>query len=60
MSDFKTNEYANLIAGRVRAEGGKSMLVSRRLALLLPRYRDGFALECRAVRRLREDMGFRT
>ena len=24
-----------------------------------PRYRDGFALECRAIRRLREDMGFR-
>ena len=24
-----------------------------------PRYRDGFALECRAIRRLREEMGFR-
>ena len=37
MSDFKTNEYANLIGGaRIRAEGGKSdARLSRRLALLL-------------------------
>ena len=60
MSDFKTNEYANLIGGaRVRAEGGKpDARLSRRFALLLAALPRGFALECRAIRRLREDMGF--
>jgi pyruvate,water dikinase len=61
MSDFKTNEYANLVGGaQFEPEkanpvngfrGGASRYYS-------PRYRDGFALECRAIRGLREDMGF--
>jgi pyruvate,water dikinase len=60
MSDFKTNEYASLIGGaEFEPEEENPMLgfrgASRYYSL---RYRDGFALECRAIRRLREEMGF--
>lgn len=61
MSDFKTNEYANLIGGaEFEPKEDNPMLGFRGAARYYsPRYRDGFALECRAIRRLREDMGFR-
>ena len=61
MSDFKTNEYANLIGGReFEPEEENPMLGFRGASRYYsPRYREGFALECRAILRLRETMGFR-
>lgn len=60
MSDFKTNEYANLVGGRqFEQEEGNPMIGFRGASRYYsPQYRDGFALECRAIRKLREDMGF--
>lgn len=59
MSDFKTNEYAGLIGGRMFEPHEENPMIGFRGAsrYYSPRYRDGFALECRAIRRLREDMG---
>jgi pyruvate, water dikinase len=61
MSDFKTNEYANLIGGaQFEPEEENPMLGFRGASRYYsPRYREGFALECRAIRRLREAMGFK-
>ena len=60
MSDFKTNEYANLLGGaEFEPEEANPMLGFRGASRYYsPRYRGGFALECQAVRRLRETMGF--
>ena len=60
MSDFKTNEYANLIGGAAFELKEENPMIGFRGAsrYYSPRYRDGFALECRAIRRLREEMGF--
>ncbi|HEX7080440.1 MAG TPA: phosphoenolpyruvate synthase [Gammaproteobacteria bacterium] len=60
MSDFKTNEYANLIGGAEFEPAEENPMIGFRGAsrYYSPRYREGFALECRAIRRLREDMGF--
>ena len=60
MSDFKTNEYANLIGGSAFEPREENPMIGFRGAsrYYSPRYRDGFALECRAIRRLRWDMGF--
>ena len=59
-SDFKTNEYANLIGGASFEPKEENPMLGFRGAsrYYSPRYREGFALECRALRRLREDMGF--
>lgn len=59
MSDFKTNEYAGLIGGRMFEPHEENPMIGFRGAsrYYSPRYRGGFALECRAIRRLREDMG---
>ena len=61
MSDFKTNEYANLIGGRAFEPQEENPMLGFRGAsrYYSPRYQEGFALECRAIRRLREEMGFR-
>jgi pyruvate,water dikinase len=61
MSDFKTNEYARLIGGAMFEPAEENPMLGFRGAsrYYSPRYREGFALECRAIRRLREDMGFR-
>jgi pyruvate,water dikinase len=61
MSDFKTNEYANLIGGAAFEPKEENPMLGFRGAsrYYSPRYREGFALECLAIRRLREDMGFR-
>lgn len=61
MSDFKTNEYAGLIGGaEFEPEEENPMIGFRGAARYYsPRYREGFALECRAIKRLREEMGFR-
>jgi pyruvate,water dikinase len=60
MSDFKTNEYANLIGGPEFEPKEENPMLGFRGAsrYYSPQYRDGFALECRAIRRLREEMGF--
>ncbi|MBY6163905.1 phosphoenolpyruvate synthase [Mameliella alba] len=60
MSDFKTNEYADLLGGRqFEAEEENPMIGFRGASRYYSEgYRDGFELECRAVRRLREEMGF--
>jgi pyruvate,water dikinase len=61
MSDFKTNEYANLIGGsEFEPKENNPMLGFRGASRYYsPRYQEGFALECRAIRRLRNEMGFR-
>jgi len=60
MSDFKTNEYANLIGGAQFEPKEENPMLGFRGAsrYYSPAYREGFALECRAIRRLREEMGF--
>jgi len=61
MSDFKTNEYANLIGGAAFEPKEENPMLGFRGAsrYYSPRYREGFALECRAIRRLRRELGFR-
>jgi pyruvate,water dikinase len=61
MSDFKTNEYANLIGGAEFEPKEENPMLGFRGAsrYYSPRYREGFALECRAIRRLRAGMGFK-
>ena len=60
MSDFKTNEYANLLGGQQFEPPEENPMIGFRGAAryVSPRYADGFALECRAIRRLREVLGF--
>ncbi|MFO7728330.1 MAG: phosphoenolpyruvate synthase [Desulfonatronovibrio sp.] len=60
MSDFKTNEYADLIGGRQFEPEEENPMLGWRGAsrYYSDEYRDGFALECRAIRRVREKMGF--
>ena len=60
MSDFKTNEYAGLIGGSEFEPKEENPMIGFRGAsrYYSPRYREGFALECRAIKRLREQMGF--
>ena len=59
MSDFKSNEYANLIGGRQFEENEENPMLGFRGASRYyhERYREGFALECAAVKRVREEMG---
>ncbi|MDR3417475.1 MAG: phosphoenolpyruvate synthase [Nevskia sp.] len=61
MSDFKTNEYANLLGGAPFEPKEENPMIGFRGAsrYYSPRYRDGFALECRAIKQLRERLGFR-
>jgi pyruvate,water dikinase len=61
MSDFKTNEYAELLGGRQFEPHEENPMIGFRGAsrYYSEAYREGFALECRAIRRLREEMGFR-
>ena len=60
LSDFKTNEYADLIGGRdFEPEESNPMLGFRGAARYYSdRYRAGFLLECQALRKVREEMGF--
>jgi len=59
LSDFKSNEYANLIGGKAYEPVEENPMLGFRGASRYyhPRYQAGFALECQAVRRVREDMG---
>jgi len=59
MSDFKTNEYANLIGGaHFEPDEDNPMLGFRGASRYYSeQYREGFGLECRAVKRAREEIG---
>lgn len=60
MSDFKTNEYATLLGGAsFEPIEANPMLGFRGAARYShPDYAEGFALECAAMKRVRDDMGF--
>lgn len=60
MSDFKTNEYAGLIGGEPFEPKEENPMLGFRGASRYynDRYREGFALECRAIKRVREELGF--
>lgn len=60
-SDFKTNEYANLLGGSSFEPKEENPMLGFRGASRYynPRYRKGFALECAAIRLVRETMGLR-
>jgi pyruvate,water dikinase len=59
LSDFKTNEYAKLIGGAAFEPDEENPMLGFRGAARYahPAYAAGFALECAALRRVREDMG---
>ena len=59
LSDFKTNEYANLIGGNPYEPAEENPMIGFRGASRYynPRYQAGFALECKAMRKVREEMG---
>ena len=59
MSDFKTNEYATLLGGRWFEFDEANPMIGFRGASRYthPAYAEGFALECRAMKRVRDDMG---
>ncbi|MEM7714572.1 MAG: phosphoenolpyruvate synthase [Cyanobacteria bacterium P01_A01_bin.68] len=59
MSDFKSNEYANLLGGRQFEPNEENPMLGWRGAARYydERYREGFALECEAILRVREEMG---
>jgi pyruvate,water dikinase len=59
MSDFKTNEYATLLGGRWFEQDEANPMIGFRGAsrYIHPAYAEGFALECAAMKRVREQMG---
>jgi pyruvate,water dikinase len=59
LSDFKSNEYANLIGGRLYEPTEENPMLGFRGAARYvdPSFRPCFELECRALRRVREEMG---
>ncbi|MFO1043103.1 MAG: phosphoenolpyruvate synthase [Planctomycetaceae bacterium] len=61
MSDFKTNEYANLIGGQPYEPVEENPMIGFRGASRYydDRYREAFALECHAMKKVRDAMGLR-
>ncbi|NJK47466.1 phosphoenolpyruvate synthase [Candidatus Gracilibacteria bacterium] len=59
MSDFKSNEYANLLGGRQFEPKEENPMLGWRGASRYydPRYREAFALECKAMLKVRDVMG---
>jgi pyruvate,water dikinase len=59
LSDFKTNEYANLIGGNDFEPVEENPMLGFRGASRYYNdiYKDGFALECKAIKKVREEMG---
>lgn len=59
MSDFKTNEYANLIGGRQFEPVEENPMIGWRGASRYyhPDYKEGFRLECEAMKKVRDEMG---
>ena len=61
LSDFKANEYAHLVGGRAFELPEENPMLGFRGASRYydPKYREAFALECQALKRARERIGFR-
>ncbi len=59
MSDFKSNEYANLVGGKQFEPTEENPMLGWRGASRYydPQYRQAFALECQAFKRVRDNMG---
>lgn len=59
-SDFKSNEYADLLGGSTYEPEEENPMLGWRGAsrYLHPDYQDAFAMECEALRRVRDEMGF--
>ena len=59
LSDFKTNEYAHLVGGHLFEPHEENPMIGWRGASRYyhPDYREGFVLECKAIRRVREEFG---
>lgn len=59
MSDFKTNEYANLIGGQAFEPHEHNPMIGFRGAsrYYSEQYKEGFALECQAIQRVRDKIG---
>ncbi len=59
LSDFKSNEYANLIGGRLYEPEEENPMLGFRGAsrYISENFRDCFELECRALKRVRDEMG---
>jgi pyruvate, water dikinase len=59
MSDFKTNEYAKLLGGKSFEPEEENPMIGFRGASRYynERYRDGFGLECEALKKVRNEMG---
>ena len=60
MSDFKSNEYANLLGGKDFEPDESNPMIGFRGASRYyhPLYKEGFEMECTAMKLVREDMGF--
>jgi pyruvate,water dikinase len=61
MSDFKSNEYCNLIGGKEFESVEENPMLGFRGASRYshPKYRDGFALECKVMKKVRDEMGLK-
>jgi pyruvate, water dikinase len=59
LSDFKSNEYANLLGGKQFEPTEENPMLGWRGASRYydEKYRQGFALECRAMKKVRDEMG---
>lgn len=59
MSDFKSNEYTNLIGGREFEPHEENPMIGWRGASRYydPKYTEAYGLECKAIKRVRDDMG---
>ena len=59
MSDFKSNEYANLLGGQQFEPKEENPMLGWRGASRYydPNYREAFAMECQAFKRVRDEMG---
>ncbi|MGI8739383.1 MAG: phosphoenolpyruvate synthase [Gammaproteobacteria bacterium] len=60
LSDFKSNEYAHLLAGERYEPKEENPMIGLRGAsrYISEKFRECFELECRALRKVRDDMGF--
>jgi len=60
LSDFKSNEYANLIGGRIYEPDEENPMLGFRGAsrYISESFQDCFKLECRALKKVRDEMGF--
>eukprot|EP00871_Galdieria_phlegrea_P002334 jgi/Galph1/3100/GphlegSOOS_G1795.1 len=61
LSDFKSNEYGNLVGGTAYEPEEHNPMIGFRGASRYydPRYKEGFELECKALRRVRNEMGLK-